>query len=110
MVTNGQRRNKAIINTSKIKRQKNIIKSARITNVLINIPIPIEKPTSPSRYSFFHGRKYVFMSKRSENALKKALFKDLKKERRPIGASKNQNLKKRIGNCRKKNMPIQLLV
>lgn len=46
-----------IIKNSIIKRAKNNTKSASITKVFIKIPIPMEKPTNPSLYSFFQGLK-----------------------------------------------------
>jgi len=71
----------------------NRITSATITHVFINIPIPIENPTNPCRYSFFQGLKYVFMRRGRENSCKKALFKETKKIINLLGKSTNQNLK-----------------
>ena len=78
---------------SNIKRANNRTISAMITNVFTNIPIAIEKPTKPFLYSFFQGLKNVFIRSGRENNCKKALFKEAKKEIKPRGASKNQNLR-----------------
>jgi hypothetical protein len=58
----------------------------------------IEKPTKPSRYSFFQGRKKVLIIKGSEKTPKKALFKEAKNRSIFRGASKYQNLRKIRGN------------
>ena len=50
---------KNIISKNRTKRK--IIISAIIANVLINIPIIIEKSTRPFLYSFFQGLKKVFI-------------------------------------------------
>lgn len=73
--------------SSQTKRKENKNKSKRIKKVLINIPIPIEKTTSPSLYSFFKGLKKVFKNKGREKRFKNALFKELKNNKIPIGAS-----------------------
>ncbi|MCL4418902.1 hypothetical protein M1146_02235 [Patescibacteria group bacterium] len=78
------------INASKIR-------SAKITKVLINIPMPIENPTKPFLYSFFQGLKYVFIKRDRETSLRNDLFKDPKKTINPLGASRNQNFKKTNG-------------
>jgi len=83
---------------SQIKRPMNKNKSAKINRLLITMPIKIEKPTRPWRYSFFQGRKKVFSIKGSEKTPKKALFKEAKKRRIFEGASKYQNFKKTKGN------------
>lgn len=67
--------------------------STIITNVFINIPIAIEKPIRPFLYSFFQGKKNVFIKRGREKIPKKAELKEAKKEIKPRGASKNQNLK-----------------
>lgn len=46
---------------SKIRTKRKIIMSAPIVNVLINIPIAMEKTTKPFLYSFFQGLKKVFI-------------------------------------------------
>ena len=90
-------------NTNSIpNKRKNKAKSAKITNVFINIPIAIEKPTNPWRYSFFQGLKYVLRRSGSEKSSKKALFNELKNVIKIAGASINQNFKKTRGN---KNKP-----
>lgn len=61
--------------------------SLKITKVLINIPIPIEKPINPSLYSFFQGLKKVFIKSERENNFKKALLSDPKKAIISFGAS-----------------------
>jgi len=76
----------------------NKIKSAKINKLFIIIPIIIEKPTNPSRYSFFQGLKKVFSIKGSEKTPKKALFKEAKKRRILLGASRYQNFIKMKGN------------
>lgn len=67
--------------------------STIITNAFINIPIAIEKPIKPFLYSFFQGKKKVFIKRGREKIPKKAELKETKKEIKPRGASKNQNLK-----------------
>jgi hypothetical protein len=76
----------------------NKIKSAKINRLFIIIPIMIEKPTKPSRYSFFQGLKKVLSIKGSEKTPKKALFKEAKNLKIFLGASKYQNLRKIRGN------------
>ena len=88
------------ISTQKSRRKRS--KSAKITKLFMNIPIALEKPTNPCRYSFFQGLKYVFKRRGRENSSKKALFNEAKKLKREIGASINQNFKKFKGN---KNIP-----
>ena len=58
----------------------------------------MEKPTSPSRYSFFQGLKKVLSIRGSEKTPKKALFKEAKKRSMFRGASKYQNLRIKKGN------------
>ena len=74
--------------------------STAITIDFINIPIPIENPTSPFRYSFFQGLKYVFNKRGKENNCKNALLKEAKKETSHLGASKNQNFRKTKGSLK----------
>jgi hypothetical protein len=62
------------------------------------MPIKIENPTRPSRYSFFQGLKKVLSIKGSEKTPKKALFKEAKNLKIFRGASKYQNFKKIRGN------------
>lgn len=89
----GQSTKPAKNNTSTVK--KNIIRkiSARITKVLMNIPIKIENPTNPSLYSFFQGLKYVFTKRVKENKLRNALLREPKNLKIPKGASQYQNFK-----------------
>src|ERR1035437_82945 len=68
-------------------------KSAKINRLFITIPITIEKPTKPSRYSFFQGLKKVLNIRGSEKTPKKALFKEAKNRSIFRGASKYQNLR-----------------
>jgi len=79
---------------------KNIKISAKMTSVLINMPIPIEKPTSPSLYSFFHGRKYVFSKSGREKSRRNALLREVKKVKRATGASIYQNFRNTNGKDR----------
>jgi hypothetical protein len=53
----GQEMNVTMKHISNKISANNRITSTIITNVFINIPMPIEKPTNPSRYSFFQGLK-----------------------------------------------------
>ena len=62
------------------------------------MPIKIENPTKPSRYSFFQGLKKVLNIKGSEKTPKKALFKEAKNLKIFRGASKYQSFKKIRGN------------
>jgi hypothetical protein len=78
--------------SSKIKPAKRI-RSAMIKRLFIIIPIKIEKPTNPSLYSFFQGRKNVLIIKGSEKTPKKFLFKDRKNLKIFFGASRYQNLR-----------------
>ncbi len=95
--TTGKRTNNVIAKNSKTTRIKKRIRSATMTKLFIKIPIPMEKPTNPSLYSFFQGLKYVFISRGIESSLRKLRFKDLKKESKDNGASKNQNFKNKNG-------------
>ena len=72
-----------------------------IRNVLIKIPIPMENPTKPFRYSFFSGLKKVLMKVGSEKRTKKASLRERKNLRIPTGASRYQNFKKRNGRTAK---------
>lgn len=83
---------KKIISTKISEKANN--KSAIITNVLIKIPMAIEKATNPFLYSFFHGLKYVRKRRESDNNLITELFKEAKKLNNPTGASRYQNFKK----------------
>ena len=56
----------------------NKISEAKIIQLLTTIPIPIENPTSPLRYSFLTGLKKVCSSIGTEKKLKNALLKALK--------------------------------
>lgn len=90
----GQKRNPKIKTNSIDKSNNNKTISVIITIDFINIPMPMENPTSPCRYSFFHGRKYVLIKSGRENNSKKALLSEPKKAKRSAGASQNQNFKK----------------
>lgn len=72
----GKSKNATNKTISTVNNPKNNVKPAVIKSVLIIIPIKIEKPTSPSLYSFFQGLKNVLIIKGSENALKKDLLRD----------------------------------
>jgi hypothetical protein len=86
-----------IIASDKIRR-RNKNKSAKINRLFITIPIMMEKPTNPSRYSFFQGRKKVLSISGSEKTPKKAEFREAKNRRIFLGASKYQNFRKMKGN------------
>jgi hypothetical protein len=92
----------------KKRKEKNIIasstnnitsmkRSAKIRKVLINIPIPREKPTNPCLYSFLSGLKKVLIKVGSENNTKNASLRDKKNLSIPTGASIYQNFKKISG-------------
>ncbi|MCL4354934.1 hypothetical protein M1349_05765 [Patescibacteria group bacterium] len=83
-----------------IKRDKKSTKSASITNVFINIPIPMEKPTNPSLYSFFQGLKYVLTRRGNDRTFKILLFNDEKNKKTDNGISKNQNFRKTNGSSK----------
>lgn len=78
---------------SNTRRTNNRKTSTIITNVFTNIPIPIEKPIKPFLYSFFQGKKNVFIRSGRENNCKKALFREAKNAIKFLGDSTNQNLK-----------------
>jgi hypothetical protein len=62
-------------NSKIISAKSSGIKSSRLKkmrSVFIKIPIPIENPTSPRRYSFLMGWKNVWISKGNEKNRKKA--------------------------------------
>lgn len=61
------------------------------------MPIPIEKPTSPSLYSFFRGLKKVRISSGRENSSKNALLICPKYLISRTGDSRNQNRTKLTG-------------
>lgn len=86
-----------MINSPNNKR-KNNVKSTKITQLLISIPIPIENPTKPCLYSFFQGLKKVLNKSVKENNRSNAELTEPKKPIRETGASINQNLKKVTGN------------
>lgn len=96
----GKAKKRTTVTISNTKSGIKIIRSVIIKNVLTIIPITLEKPTKPWRYSFFKGLKKVFRKRGRENSSKKALFKDLKKPIISIGASKYQNFKKTKGKKR----------
>ena len=58
----------------------------------------MEKPTKPSRYSFFQGLKKVLNIKGSEKTPKYALFNEAKNLKILTGASRYQNFRKMKGN------------
>lgn len=92
-IAKGQIKNPIKMAISKTIRPVKITKSARIKRLLTAIPIKIENPTKPSRYSFFQGLKKVFNIKDKEKTPKNVLFKDMKNLRIFFGASKYQNLR-----------------
>lgn len=98
-MNNGQSKNPAKNAISNARSAINNTILARITHVFTNIPIPIEKPTNPSRYSFFHGRKNVLRSSVVENNWKKDLLSDAKNASMPTGALMYQNLSNKNGYC-----------
>ena len=65
-----------------------------MTIVLTTIPIPIENPTNPLRYSLLIGWKKVLKRRDIEKNLKKALLISMKERRILRGASPNQNDRK----------------
>lgn len=65
--------------------------------VFKNIPIQIENPTKPLRYSFFSGLKNVFTKRDKDNNRKNALLSEKKNSTIPTGISKNQNFIKSKG-------------
>ena len=93
IIINGQIKNPIKNAISKITKPTSRTKSANIKRLLIVIPIKIENPTNPSRYSFFQGLKKVFSIRGKEKTPIKALFKDIKKLRIFLGASRYQNFK-----------------
>jgi hypothetical protein len=60
--------NKINVKISNTKSGIRIIRSAMIKNVLTNMPIPLENPTNPGRYSFFNGLKNVLRNRGSANS------------------------------------------
>lgn len=61
---------------SKIRRIIRATKLVIIRSDLTAIPMPIENPTKPSRYSFFSGLKKVWIRIGREKSWKKALFNE----------------------------------
>jgi len=93
IIAKGQIKNPIKKTISKITRPARRTKSAKIKRLLIVIPIKIENPTNPSRYSFFQGLKKVLSIRGKEKTPIKVLFKDMKKLRIFLGASRYQNFK-----------------
>ena len=79
------------------KKPRIIAKFAKIANVFINIPMPIENPTKPSRYSFFQGLKNVLTRSGREKSLRSAWLSEVKKINNTIGISVYQNFTKISG-------------
>jgi hypothetical protein len=75
----GNRKKQVTTTISKRRIRIKIARSAIMRNVLTNMPIPIEKPISPWRYSFLMGLKYVRKKSGREKSWKKALFRETKK-------------------------------
>ena len=75
-VANGHKRKKEknTISTTRIKTK--ITMSAMIIKVFMNIPIAIEKSTNPFLYSFFQGRKYVFISRGRDKSERRDAFRE----------------------------------
>lgn len=93
-----RKKEKNTISTTRIMAK--IIISATITKVFKNIPIAIEKSTSPFLYSFFQGLKKVFISKGSDRSESKDEFRDVKNLIILNGASRYQNFRKTKGRVR----------
>ena len=72
-------------------------RSAKISHVFTNIPMKTEKATSPCRYSFFIGLKYVLRKSGNENSCKNERLSEKKNFKRAKGLSKNQNLRNITG-------------
>ena len=70
-MTGNSRKIKSAINSKSSKKKKST-KSAQITQVFTTMPMPIENPTSPLRYSFLIGLKNVLTISESEKSCKKA--------------------------------------
>lgn len=88
-------------NTISITRTKaKIIRSAMITKVFKNIPIAIEKSTNPFLYSFFQGRKYVFIRRGRDKSERREVLRVEKNSIILNGASTYQNFKKTKGRVR----------
>lgn len=95
-VANGQARNNRRNPPSRREKQRRITISKRITKLFMKTPIAIEKPTNPSRYSFFHGFQNVRDNTPSERSFERAPFNELKYLIRFVGASIYQNLMQSI--------------
>jgi hypothetical protein len=93
----GINRNPSTIMPSMSNKQTNAARSKRIRTDFTAMPIPIEKPTSPGRYSFFKGLKNVRRNNGRERRCRKALLTEAKYRIRDLGASRNQNFRKAIG-------------
>ena len=59
---------------SKVMSAPNKNRSKNMSTDFTKIPIPIENPTRPLRYSFFNGLKKVLMRRGSEKISKKLEF------------------------------------
>jgi hypothetical protein len=77
-VTKGKIRNPPRSSNSKSKIGINKMREDAITIVLTTIPIPIEKPTKPERYSLLIGWKKVLRRRDREKNRKKALLISIK--------------------------------
>lgn len=72
--------------------------SEMIKPVLTNTPRAREKPTNPGLYSFLSGLKNVWIKRGKEKSRRNALLTEAKNCKSASGLSKNQNLRKIIGN------------
>lgn len=103
----GQLINNAIATVSPTSSTNNTSRSKKINILLTIIPIAIENPTRPSRYSFFHGLKKVKSRIRRDKNFIAAVLSDAKYSMSPTGASINQNLRKSTKSLIRKNIHFQ---
>jgi hypothetical protein len=97
IVISGNVINRAIISNSIVMRNVKTIMSTIIKADLMIIPTALEKPMSPSLYSFFNGLKNVLRKSVNENASLKAPLSERKKPIISAGASQNQNFRNKNG-------------
>lgn len=99
-VATGHKRKKEKNTISVIRTKAKIIISAAITKVFKNIPIAIEKSTNPFLYSFFQGRKKVFIRRGRDKSESRDALREEKNLIIFNGDSKYQNFKKTKGRVR----------
>ena|SRR5215469_8862513 len=96
----GNIKNETNITSSIANKTIRIARSAMMKNDFTTIPIALEKPTNPCRYSFLSGLKNVLNNRGRENSWKKASLKEAKNLSSATGLSINQNFRNITGRLR----------